>query len=124
MSQTLAIIAISIIIAGFVILAGVALWLAAERRKHLAPEHTPAPKSSTAERPAQRPAPRPEVASPASAEPATEKDDAAAAPASKKPAAVRDVNNSAEYPQAGKYDQTWIPNQSRKSKRPKTQEQA
>lgn len=124
MSQTLAIIAISIIIAGFVILAGVAAWLAMERRKQLQPESKPALKTPSTEHPAQRPTPRPEVASTASVEPATEKEGASAVPASKKPAAVRDVNNSAEYPQAGRYDQTWIPNQSRKSKRPKTQEQA
>jgi cytoskeletal protein RodZ len=118
MSETLVIIAISIIIAGFLILAGVALWLAMERRKHLAPEHPPAPKSSTAE----RPAPRPEVVSPASAEPAPVKEAASVAPAAKTPAPERDITHSAEYPQAGKYDQTWIPNQPRMSKRTKTQE--
>ncbi|HEY7123994.1 MAG TPA: hypothetical protein VH540_08605 [Ktedonobacterales bacterium] len=123
MSQTLAIIAISIIIAGFVILAGVAVWLAMERRKHLQPQSNPAQKTPSTEHPAQRPAPRPEVASPASVEPAKASESAAAAPASKKPASGRDVTTSAEYPQAGRYDQTWIPNQPRKSKRPKTEEQ-
>jgi cytoskeletal protein RodZ len=123
MSQTLVIIAISIIIAGFVILAGVALWLALERRKQLQPESKPALKTPSTEHPAQRPTPRPEVASPASVEPAKANEDAAAAPAPKKPAHVQDVTTSAEYPQAGRYDQTWIPNQPRKSKRPKTEAQ-
>lgn len=122
MSQTLVIIAISIIVAGFVILAGVAIWLAMERRKQLAPGNQPTQPKTTGERPAQRPTPRPEVVSPASTEPAAASEGAAAAPAVKKPTAERDVTISSEYPQAGRYDQTWIPNQPRKSKRARTQE--
>jgi cytoskeletal protein RodZ len=126
MSETLVIIAVSIIIAGFLILAGVAAWLALERRKHFQPttrsENQPAPKTPPAGRPTQRPAPQQEVVSPASVEPVKAREAASAAPAAKTPAPDRDITSSAEYPQADRYDQTWIQNQPRHSKRPRTQE--
>jgi hypothetical protein len=118
--ETLVIIALSIIIAGFVILAGVAIWLAVDRRQHK-PQKATSPRTPTAERPAQRPAPRPEVVSAATVEPTRPPREAAAAPAVKTPAPERDITSSAEYPSARTYDQTWLPDQPRKSKRQKTE---
>ena len=103
--DTTVIIAISIIALGFVILTGLAIWLAVDRqRRH---QHTPAvqpPRQSDPKPVHQPPAP----ASPPAAQPgpAVVKQ----APASQSvPASLHDPQHSGEYPAAELYDQTLLP---------------
>jgi hypothetical protein len=112
MSETLVITALTIIIAGFLILVGVAIWLAVDRRRN-----PPGTRAQTRETPAPAPS------APRSERPAAEASAAApAVPAARQPVHAGETN-SAEY-SAPIYDQTWLPNQPKRSKRPKTQEPA
>jgi len=107
-------VAIGIIIIGFLILVGVALWLAAERRRNrFAAQGQPPPQRAS--QPAARqvqPAPQwPSAqAQPpgAAAAPVTPEGPAgSAAPAEAAP--HKDANSSGEYPSAALYDQTLLP---------------
>lgn len=106
--------AISVIIIGFLILVGVALWLAAERRRNrLAAQGQPAPQrggqpaaqqSQTASQVSGAQAQTPGSTA-ASAAPEGQAGSAASAGAPPH----KDANSSGEYPSAALYDQTLLP---------------
>lgn len=101
--------AISIIIIGFLILVGVALWLAAERRRsRFAAQSQPAPQRAS--QPAAQPpqtAPQGQPPGEAAAPAVPEGPAGSAAPAGAPP--HKDANSSGEYPSAALYDQTLLP---------------
>ncbi|HEU5200671.1 MAG TPA: hypothetical protein VFU32_13615 [Ktedonobacterales bacterium] len=97
--DTTVIIAISIIALGFVILAGLAIWLAVDRQRRN--QQTPAAQ------PLQQSAPKPARQSPAPASPSATTPDP---PAAKQALASHaDPQHSGEYPSAELYDQTLLP---------------
>ena len=118
MNDLLVILAISVIIIGFLILVGVAIWLAAERRRHLAAASNTAARqpavllAETGEKPAV-PAPTAPTAPkehPADSASATPKDPAGeTAPAGTPQTPQKEVLSSGEYPSAAMYDQTLLP---------------
>lgn len=121
--------AISVIIIGFFILVGVAIWLAAERRRNLAMLSQPAPQSGS--RPAAPPSQTTDQAQQAPEQPPAHS--SAATPVSQ-PAATqgqasditpvetppdRQAKLSGAYPAAELYDQTLLPQQPpKRRKRP------
>lgn len=121
MNDLLVILAISVIIIGFLILVGVALWLAAERRRHLSAETNTAARqlavqrSATGEKPA---VPKDQPAASASAMP---KDPAGGtAPAGTPQTPQKEVHPSGEYPSAAMYDQTLLPQPPKRRTRPQS----
>jgi dienelactone hydrolase len=131
MNDILIILAISVIILGFLMLVGLALWLAAERRRARSAVPYP-PRQPLASQPVAQPqrpvAPeaadedptvqlRRPAASPAAAAPA-ESQAGSAAPAESKP--QKDLLPSGEYPSAALYDQTLLPPPPKRRTRPQT----
>ncbi|HLW00170.1 MAG TPA: hypothetical protein VKT82_15995 [Ktedonobacterales bacterium] len=125
--------AISVIVIGFLILAGVAIWLAAERRRTLsAAPGRPAPQRASQpaapqQQPATQPANQGQQAAPQPAAPPTPSAAPAAAPekassaAPAAPKAQKDEHSSGEYPSAANYDQTILPEPPRRRTRPRSQ---
>jgi predicted lipid-binding transport protein (Tim44 family) len=122
--------AIGVIIIGFIILAGVAFWLALERRRALSagPGQSAPQRGSQPAAPQQRSAPpanQEQKAAPAAAQPAapapsaTPENASSAAPAT--PKAQKDVHPSGEYPSAASYDQTILPEPPRRRTRQRPQ---
>ena len=112
------IIAISIIALGFVILAGLAIWLALDRQRRS--QSTPAvqqpPQSGLK---AAHPSPAPAVTPAAAPGPIEAKQTPARqTPSSQKaPASLPDPQHSGEYPAAEQYDQTFLPQPPRRRTR-------
>jgi hypothetical protein len=105
MNDLLVILAISVIIIGFLILVGVALWLAAERRRHLSAGPTTATRQPAVQRPA------------------TGEKPAEQAPANPSPAGdppPKEGLHSGEYPSAALYDQTLLPQPPKRRSRHQT----
>jgi hypothetical protein len=109
MNDILVIVSISVIIIGFLILVGVAIWLAVERRQLSAgqPRSTPqrgsqpaAPQAAASQGPAIQ-------GEPAAAPAASEGQAGGAAPTGSQ--TQKDANTSGEYPSAAIYDQTMLP---------------
>lgn len=109
--DTTVIIAISIIALGFLILTGLAVWLAVDRQRRN--QQTPAvqPLQQSSPKPAyQPPAPAPTPAAPPGPTAAKQAPASQSAPASPKaPAHFLDPQHSGEYPAAELYDQTLLP---------------
>ncbi len=118
MNDLLVILAISVIIIGFLILVGVAIWLAAERRRHLAAGQNTAARQPAAagEKPAAPPPAMPAAKPAAEAEPKNTAGDAS--PAGNAP--QKDVLHSGEYPSAAIYDQTLLPQPPKRRTRPQS----
>ena len=107
------IIAISIIALGFVILAGLAIWLAVDRQRRS--QSTPAVQQppQSGPKPARQP-PAPASAPAAAPGPIEAKQ----APAGQQaPATLADPQHSGEYPAAAQYDQTLLPEPPRRRTR-------
>jgi len=125
MNETLLILAITVIIIGVLLLAGLAIWLAVDRRRTQAtlqsqPIQHSEYQAAGGQRPGQSqppisptPARRPAAAQ--ATEPAGGKAALAARP-------LKDVSSSGEYPAAAIYDQTILPTPSAK-RRPRQQSQ-
>ena len=109
-NDLLIILAVSVIIIGFLVLVGVALWLAAERRRHLSAGQpsTASQTSASQEKPA--------VSQPAAAAAAP---GAATDQAGKTTSADATLGyHSGEYPAAALYDQTLLPQPPTGDRRP------
>ncbi|HEY7355502.1 MAG TPA: hypothetical protein VH590_03515 [Ktedonobacterales bacterium] len=120
MNELLVILAISVIIIGFLILVGIALWLAMERRRNLTTAQSqPAPQRGS--QPAAPPQPASQEAHAAAAAPAVPPA-ATAGQASSEPApgnpAQKEPHASGEYPSASLYDQTLLPPPKRRTRPP------
>ncbi len=118
MNDTVLILAISVIIIGVLILAGLAFWLALDRRRtHTSLQSQPIRQGDQqapgGQRPAQAGLPggqRPSPAAPTPAVPQAPKRNQGgkADPAAQPP---KDIGSSGEYPAAALYDQTLLPGQ-------------
>lgn len=125
MNDIILVLAISVIIIGFLILVGVALWLAAERRRNrFAAQGQPAPQRAS--RAAAQP---PQTASQGSGAQGQPPGEAAAPAAPEGPAGStspagapphKDANSSGEYPSAALYDQTLLPERSKRRTPPQS----
>ncbi|HEY7349777.1 MAG TPA: hypothetical protein VH599_15785 [Ktedonobacterales bacterium] len=133
MNELIVIFAVSVIIIGFLILVGAALWLAAERRRTLSAlprqpqwqigsqppaQHAPwaAQRPPVQEQPpAQQPAAPPTPA----AAPAEVIDNASSAPPTG-PRPHKEAHASGEYPSAALYDQTLLPEPPKRRTRPES----
>jgi hypothetical protein len=118
----LIILAISVIIIGFVILAGVAFWLAIERRQTLsAPAGRPAPQRES-QPAAQQSVPSASQGQIAPAQPATPAatPEKAGSTTPATPQAQKELLPSGEYPSAANYDQTILPEPPRRRTRPRS----
>lgn len=103
--DTTVIIAISIIVLGFVILSGLAIWLAVDRQRRSQQIPSVQPPQQSSPKPAHQ---RPARASTPAATPGPH--EIKQAPASQKaPANLPDPQHSGEYPAADLYDQTLLP---------------
>lgn len=114
MNELLVILAISVIVIGFLILVGIAIWLAAERRHNLAAAQNQ-PTQQRGGQPDSQGAP---AAPPAPATPPV----AAAGQAGSEPAPEnapqKEPHASGEYPSAALYDQTILPPPPKRRTRP------
>lgn len=121
MNELLVILAISVMIIGFLILVGIALWLAMERRRSLAAQSQPAPQRGgqpgqppAQQQPASQGAP---AAAPAPATPPAAAGQAGSEPAPGNPP-PKEPRASGEYPSAALYDQTLLPQPPKRRTRP------
>lgn len=105
--DTTVMIAISIIALGFVILAGLAIWLAVDRQRRS--QQTPAvqPPQQSSPKPAYQP-PKP-ASTPVPTEARQAPSSQSAPVRQKAPANLPDPQHSGEYPAAELYDQTLLP---------------
>ena len=118
MNELLIILAISVIIIGFLILVGVAIWLAMERRRLSA---TPAQRDNQPAKPQAAPrtsaAPARAATPPAAAMTPAAEGKASDAPPKEK-SRQREVHPSGEYPSAALYDQTLLPQPPKRGTKP------
>ena len=109
--DTTVIIAISIIVLGFVILSGLAIWLAVDRQRRsqqippVQPPQQSGPKPAR-QRPVQASTP---AATPGPGEAKQASASQSASTGQKAPANLPDPQHSGEYPAADLYDQTLLP---------------
>jgi cytoskeletal protein RodZ len=116
MNELLVILAISVIIIGFLILVGIALWLAAERRRNLAAQSRPAQQRG-GQPVMQQPVPQATpTAAPAPADPPAAEGQAGSVPTTGNPP-QKEPHASGEYPSAALYDQTILPQPPRRRTR-------
>ncbi len=119
MNELLVILAISVIIIGFLILVGIAIWLAAERRRNLAAAQSQ-PSQQRGSQPATQPAPQGgPAAAPAPATPPAATGQAGSTPAPENPP-QKELHTSGEYPSAALYDQTLLPQPPKRRPRPQS----
>ncbi len=118
MNELLIILAISVIIIGFLILVGVAIWLAVERRRLSAAPAQRANQPAAQQGGAQGAATPARAATPpaAAVTPAAE-GKASDAPPKEKPR-QKEVHPSGEYPSAALYDQTLLPEPPKRGTKP------
>jgi hypothetical protein len=120
MNELLIILAISVIIIGFLILVGVAIWLAMERRRLSGVPTKRANQPAAPRGGAQGPAAPARAATPpaAAVTPDTE-GKASDAPPKEKPR-QKEVHPSGEYPSAALYDQTLLPQPPKRGTKPQS----
>lgn len=125
MNEFLSILAISVITIGFLVLVGVALWLATERRRHLSAGQYPPARPLAVEQPAASPASaalgKPAAQPAATGTPEAPKDPAGEA-ASAGSTPQKEAHPSGEYPSAELYDQTLLPQPPRRRTRQQPKE--
>jgi predicted lipid-binding transport protein (Tim44 family) len=120
MNNLLITLAISVMVIGFLVLVGVALWLAAERRRNQ-PAVRQQPVRQTGSQPAGQQSTNPHEpgaqGQPAAAPPAAPGGQASGA-APTETRQHKDANSSGEYPSAALYDQTLLPEPRKRRTRP------
>ena len=119
MNELLIILAISVIIIGFLILVGVAIWLAMERRRLSGAPTQRANQPAIPQAAPQTPAAPAKAATPpaAAAAPAGAEGKASDALPKEKPR-QKEVHPSGEYPSAALYDQTLLPQPPKRGTKP------